>query len=46
MKDELRANFDTLLENYPSGMQINSLLAGKYFGVKQDYIVVGMVRRN
>ena len=41
MKDELRANFDTLLENYPSGMQINSLLAGKYFGVKQDYIVVG-----
>lgn len=41
MKDELCANFDTLLENYPSGMQINSLLAGKYFGVKQDYIVVG-----
>ena len=41
MKGELRANFDTLLENYPSGMQINSLLAGKYFGVKQDYIVVG-----
>lgn len=41
MKDELRANFDTLLENYPSGMQINSLLAGKYFGVKQDFIVVG-----
>lgn len=41
MKDELRANFDTLLENYPSGMQINSLLAGKYFGVKYDYIVVG-----
>ena len=41
MKDELRANFDTLLENYPSGMQINSLLAGKYFGVKQDYRVVG-----
>lgn len=41
MKDELRANFDTLLENYPSGMQINSLLAGKYFGIKQDYVVVG-----
>ncbi len=41
MKDELRANFDTLLENYPSGMHINSLLAGKYFGVKQEYIVVG-----
>lgn len=41
MKDELRANFDTLLENYPSGMHVNSLLAGKYFGVKQEYIVVG-----
>ncbi len=41
MKDELRANFDTLLMNYPSGMYINSLLAGKYFGVRQDNIVVG-----
>ncbi len=41
MKDELRANFDTLLTEYPSGMYVNSLLAGKYFGVKQDYIVVG-----
>ncbi len=41
MRDELRANFDTLLTEYPSGMYVNSLLAGKYFGVKQDYIVVG-----
>lgn len=41
MKDELRANFDVLLENYPSGMFVNSLLAGKYFGIKQDYVVVG-----
>ncbi len=41
MKDELRANFDTLLTEYPSGMYVNSLLAGKYFGMKQDYIVVG-----
>lgn len=41
MKDELRANFDNLLTKYPSGMYVNSLLAGKYFGVKQDYIVVG-----
>jgi len=41
MKDEMRSNFDALLENYPSGMQVNSLLAGKYFGIKQDYIVVG-----
>ncbi len=41
MKDELKANFNILLENYPSGMYVNSLLAGKYFGVKQEYIVVG-----
>ena len=32
--------FDTLFENYTSGMKINSLLAGQYFGLKQDYIVV------
>ncbi len=41
MKDELKANFDALLTEYPSGMYVNSLLAGKYFGVKQDYIVIG-----
>ncbi len=41
MKDELRANFDTLLAEYPSGMFVNSLLAGKYFGIRQDYVVVG-----
>ena len=41
MLDELRANFDTLLTEYPSGMYVNSLLAGKNFGVKQDYIVAG-----
>ncbi|MBR1545830.1 MAG: aminotransferase class I/II-fold pyridoxal phosphate-dependent enzyme [Prevotella sp.] len=41
MKDELRANFDTLLTEYPSGMFVNSLLAGKNFGIKQDYVVVG-----
>lgn len=41
MRDELKTNFDMLLDNYPSGMAINSLLAGKYFGVNQDYVVVG-----
>ncbi len=41
MKDEMRANFDTLLTEYPSGMYVNSLLAGKYFGLRQDYVVVG-----
>lgn len=41
MKEELKANFEMLLTEYPSGMLINSMLAGKYFGVRQDYIVVG-----
>ena len=41
LRDEMRANFDTLLTEYPSGMSVNSLLAGKYFGIKQDYVVVG-----
>ena len=41
MRDEIRNNFDTLLESYPSGMGVNSLLAGKHFGIKQDYVVVG-----
>ncbi len=41
MKDELRANFDTLLSEYPSGMMVMQLLAGKYFGIKREYTVVG-----
>lgn len=41
MIDEMRANFEPLLREYPSGMGVNSLLAGKYFGIKQDYVVVG-----
>ena len=41
MKDELRANFDTLLTEYPSGMKVNTLLASKCFGVSEDYIVPG-----
>ena len=41
MKDELRASFDTLLTEYPSGMRVNSLLAAKNFGVHQENIIVG-----
>ena len=41
MKDEIRASFDKLLENYPSGMKVNSLLAAKNFGVKRENIIVG-----
>ena len=41
MKAEMRANFDTLLTEYPSGMYVNSLLAGKCFGVNRRHIVPG-----
>lgn len=41
LRDELRANFDTLLTEYPSGMSVNSLLAGKYFGIRQEFVVLG-----
>lgn len=41
MIDEVKASFETLMREYPSGMRVNSLLAGKYFGIKQDYVVVG-----
>ena len=41
LKDELRANFDTLLTEYPSGMKVNTLIASKCFGVSESYIVPG-----
>lgn len=41
MKDELRANFDTLLTEYPSGMKVNTLIASKCFGVSEQYVVPG-----
>ena len=41
LKDELRANFDTLLTEYPSGMKVNTLIASKCFGVSEQYIVPG-----
>ena len=41
MREEMRANFDVLLTQYPSGMAVNSLLAGKYFGISDQYVVVG-----
>lgn len=39
--DEIKANFDTLLRDYPSGMRVNSLLAAKNFSVHQENILVG-----
>lgn len=41
MIDEIKASFETLMREYPSGMRVNSLLAAKYFSVKHEYIIVG-----
>lgn len=41
MKDEMRANFDSLLADYPSGMGVNSLLAAKNFALRPEQVVVG-----
>lgn len=39
--DEMQANFRTLVAEYPSGMAVNTLLASKCWGVKEDYIIPG-----
>lgn len=39
--DEMEAYFRTLIAEYPSGMKVNSLLASKCWGVKEDYIIPG-----
>lgn len=41
MVDEIKASFDKLLMQYPSGMRVNSLLAAKNFNVHAENIVVG-----
>ncbi len=41
MVEEMTANFEPLLRDYPSGMGVNSLLAAKYFGLCHDYVSVG-----
>lgn len=41
MIEEMKASFEPLLEQYPSGMARNSLLAAKNFGVEQEHIVIG-----
>ncbi len=38
--EEMKANFESLLESYPSGDKQQSLLAGKILGINPEYIVV------
>lgn len=39
--DELKANLEILLTQYPSGMQVNTLLASRNFGIARENIIVG-----
>ena len=38
---ELKANFEKLLRNYPSGMEVNTLLTAKMFNVNREYSLIG-----
>lgn len=39
--DELESVFRTLVSEYPSGMEVNSCLAGECWQVRQEYIIPG-----
>ncbi len=39
--DEIKANFERLICDYPSGQEVNALLAAKYFGLHKEEICVG-----
>ena len=39
--NEIKANFETLISEYPSGMRVNSLVAAKNFNVHEENIIVG-----
>lgn len=39
--DEMDANFRTLIAEYPSGMKVNTLLASKCWGIREEYIIPG-----
>lgn len=41
LMSEMKANFETLLTQYPSGMRVNSLLAARNFGVRQEHVLTG-----
>lgn len=41
MSDEIKSNFEVLMSEYPSGMRVNSLLAAKNFGLRQEHVVIG-----
>lgn len=41
MFEEIKANIEPLIGSYPSGIEVNSLIAGKYYGLKKEHICPG-----
>ncbi len=41
MLDEIKASFDKIIAQFPSGMNVNSLVAARNFGILRQNIVVG-----
>lgn len=41
MIEEIKASIELLIGSYPSGIEVNSLIAGKYYGLKKEHICPG-----
>ena len=41
LMDEMKANFEILVKEYPSGQRVNNLLAGMNFNIRESGILVG-----
>ncbi len=38
---EMKSNFENLLKDYPSGLEVNNILAANFFGIKKEFICIG-----
>lgn len=41
MIDEIKSNIRVLIGSYPSGLEVNSLIAGKYYNIRKEHICPG-----
>ena len=41
MINEIKANIEQLIGNYPSGIEVNSLIAAKCFGLHEEHVCLG-----
>lgn len=41
MLEELKANLPRLVVDYPSGLKVNNSLVAKYYGIPEEYVIVG-----